>query len=218
MKTVYFVRHGQSEANVGNYVHGDHESPLTEHGRLQAARIAERCANLPIEIIIASDMVRALQTAGAISERISKPVEPSELFRERRVPLSVQRAPSGEEGERLYLDWVRAFYDPILPLDDGEKFDAIIARAGEALLHLQEREESTILVVTHGFFLRTLFAFVLYGRSVTREQLKNLALHLRMDNTGVTMLQYDPSGEYTYDREPIRGWCVRVWNDHAHLG
>ena len=84
MKTVYLVRHGESSANVGatKYFEGA-ESPLTEKGTEQARYIAERCTKLPIDLLVASTVKRAQQTASAISERINKPITSSELFVER---------------------------------------------------------------------------------------------------------------------------------------
>jgi broad specificity phosphatase PhoE len=69
MKTVYFVRHGQSEGNVGMYFQGE-KSPLTEFGRKQAAFVARRCKGLKIDAIISSSMERAQETAGIISNEL----------------------------------------------------------------------------------------------------------------------------------------------------
>ncbi|MDP2655923.1 MAG: histidine phosphatase family protein, partial [bacterium] len=78
-KTVYFVRHGQSEGNVGT-VFQPLNSPLTEKGREQAEYIAERAASLSFESVVSSPLTRARETAEAIAKRTKKSIEFSDLF------------------------------------------------------------------------------------------------------------------------------------------
>ena len=85
MKTVYFIRHGESEG-IANLRYQPSEAPLTERGREQARLIAERCTRLQIDTIISSTMTRAQETAAIIAARTGLPVESSDFFRERRLP------------------------------------------------------------------------------------------------------------------------------------
>ena len=85
MKTIYFIRHGESEGNTGP-VRQDGFSSLSDRGREQAAFMAERCSKFPIDILVASTMTRAQQTATIIGEKIGKEVVSSEFFTERRRP------------------------------------------------------------------------------------------------------------------------------------
>ena len=80
MKTIYFVRHGQSEGNV-SAVYQTVSSPLTEGGKRQARFIAERCSKLPIEAVVSSTQLRAKETASIIAEKTGHTVEFSDLFR-----------------------------------------------------------------------------------------------------------------------------------------
>ena len=79
MKTIYFVRHGESEGNVG-HIRQTADTPLTDEGRRQAVTIADRAARLDFECIVSSTMERARQTAYPILERTAKPIEYSELL------------------------------------------------------------------------------------------------------------------------------------------
>ena len=88
MKKVYFVRHGESDGNRG-LTHPINDSSLTDTGRSQAAFVAERCAKLPIEIIVCSTMNRTKETADIIFGTCPKPIEYSDLFRERRRPSEI---------------------------------------------------------------------------------------------------------------------------------
>lgn len=90
MKTIYFVRHGESVANVGERFADDETASLTERGRGQAKAVAKRCAKLRIDAMIASPIQRTRETAIIISERIDKSIEFSEEFIERPIPISVR--------------------------------------------------------------------------------------------------------------------------------
>jgi len=219
MKTIYFVRHGESEVNVQNYKYGDEKSPLTVRGREQAERIAKRCAKLPIDIIITSTMLRAQETGAAIARENPVPVEESDLLKERKSPSTLLGTDRYQEPLLSKRDaWLRSFYVENERIEDGENFLLVRERAGKALEYLAKRPENNILVVAHGFILRTMLARVIFGDSVNTEELKQTMLRLRMENTGISMLHYDPDGREQYDNMRVSGWSVRVWNDHEHLG
>ncbi len=70
---LYLVRHAQSQGNTGDdLVTGD--PPLTDVGWEQARRLGERFARQPVDVVYASPMVRARQTAQPIAEATGLPV------------------------------------------------------------------------------------------------------------------------------------------------
>ena len=73
--TIFFVRHGQTVANVQKIISGTNETELTQLGIQQAKDIAitikER--GLQINTILTSPLKRALDTAAIISNTISVP-------------------------------------------------------------------------------------------------------------------------------------------------
>jgi len=85
MKTVYFVRHGESESNISDFWIDDNIG-LTKKGIGQAKYIALRCEKLLIDIIISSTLQRAKETSKLIKDKINKPLEYSNLFAERKWP------------------------------------------------------------------------------------------------------------------------------------
>lgn len=66
-KVVYFVRHGESEANVAP-VFQSPDSPLSERGRHQAQLIGERVSQLRFDALISSPFARARETAQVIAQ------------------------------------------------------------------------------------------------------------------------------------------------------
>ncbi len=210
-KTAYFVRHGQSLANVSAVFQGP-DSPLSEIGREQARRIAGRVSRLSCEALIASPFTRAGETALAIARETGLKPQYSMLFVERMKPSSINGKPfADEQASAIWREWERSLYTPAMRVEDGENFDDVIGRADNALAFLKERQETSLAVVTHGFFLRALVARAVFGTILSPEIFKRVQRMAPMENTALTVLRY---------HRPLReepGWRLWVYNDHAHL-
>jgi broad specificity phosphatase PhoE len=89
MQTTYFVRHGSTDGNeTGAYQL--HTIPLSEKGLAQVVFIAERFKNIPVDVIISSDMTRAAQTADGIARAVGRIVVRSAFFHEILRPSAVR--------------------------------------------------------------------------------------------------------------------------------
>lgn len=95
-------------------------------------------------------------------------------------------------------------------VEDGENFDDLMARAKKAIDFLTFRAEPTLVVVTHGFFMRTILAKILLDDSMTPENFKNFQWRSLGDNTGISAIKYMRKGEDAR-------WRSWIHNDHAHL-
>ncbi len=207
MKLVYFVRHGQSEANVGAVFQGA-ESPLTATGRKQASRIAARVARLPVEVVIVSPLKRAQETAECIKAHTTAPIITSPLFQERKKPRGLEgKSLHDPKAQHVYHAWVRTLFARNRELHSGENYERLVKRAQQALRFLEKRSEQHIAVVTHGFFMRILAAIVIHGKA-NPDIVRVFAKGLEMENTGLTVFRFTPE----------RGWQLWIWNDHSHLG
>ena len=71
---LYVARHGQTAWNAENKICGTTDLPLNELGQAQAKELAEKCGASDIDLIIASTLLRARQTAAAVAERWNVPV------------------------------------------------------------------------------------------------------------------------------------------------
>ena len=209
MKTVYFVRHGESESNVGGIRRG-HMTPLTKNGKQQADSVAARASKLTIDVVVSSTMERAKKTAQAIVEKTGKSVEYSEFFIERIMPSwFIGRLKDDPEAVAAENEMRENFTVPNYRLADEENFDDLKKRAISALEHLKERKEENILVVTHGFFLRAMLAVVIYGADLTAHELDRILGGTRTENTGISVIKENSKW--------ISGWNLIIFNDHAHL-
>ena len=155
-------------------------------------------------------MNRAKETAVIISEKTGKKIETSNLFIERRRPSEQLGKPKNDpvalESERLIVE---NFLVSGYRYSDEENFDDLKKRASKMLDFLGERSEETIFVVTHGFFMRVVVAYVVFGEDLTARECEQIIRTFHMANTGITAFGYNES-----QKNP---WWLWFWNDHAHL-
>lgn len=212
MKKIYFIRHGESEGNAG--ISGQSaSSPLTEKGRKQAEFVAGRCMKLPVDVIISSSSVRATETAQIIADITNKSTEICDLFTERKSPSEIVGRLNDDLERLRVLNTIKDnFALPGYRHSDEENTDDLKERAKEALSYLAAREEQNILVVAHGFFMRMIMAYVLFGDDLTARECDACARVFHLENTGITVLGYDEKSN------PEMPWWLWMWNDHAHLG
>jgi broad specificity phosphatase PhoE len=213
MKHVYFVRHGESTSNVTKIQHGK-DAKLTERGVAQAQRVAGRLTNYPIERIIASPYERTAKTANPIAEALKLKIEYSELFIERRGPYEVH----GRHGDDPLVQntWKEISEHSHIPgwkHSDEENFGELRDRACAALRFLETLPAEQILVVSHGMFMKMIFAVALVGDKLDGRMWWDHFIQAKnVENTGIMHLQftenYHKTGTY---------WKLISWNDHAHL-
>ena len=72
---LYIARHGETAWNVENKISGRTDIPLTDRGLKQAQALAEQAKGRGIDVILASPLLRAQQTAQAVSDAIGIPVQ-----------------------------------------------------------------------------------------------------------------------------------------------
>jgi len=218
MKTVYFVRHGETPNNAERRFNFP-DTPLSETGRKQAEEIAKRCSKLSLEFIVASSMKRACQTASIISERVGIEFGSSDVFVEgtytSRFFGKSTRDP--EVGAIIKTCWEN-FSNPDFRLEDGENFSDLRNRALAALEYLSNRKENNILVVSHAFFISIVVSVAVFGPNILPDECQGVVRGFDlMENAGLTVLTYDAPIHKSIG-EPISPWQLKVWNDHAHLG
>lgn len=206
-KTIYFVRHGQTPLNETR-TYQFFDTPLSEKGLKQAALVAERFKSISAEVVISSQMTRALQTGQAIAKATSLPLVESSLLQEMARPSAVRGKPHADPDAREVIKTTTAYFeDRERRHSDEENFFDIKTRALNVLVYLQEREESNIIVVTHGTFLHMILAVMMEGDTASPQTFLNFQNFLFPSNTGIT-------------RCVLRNgaWRLMTWSDDAHLG
>ena len=79
---IYLVRHGQTDWNIEKKTQGHTDIPLNGTGKRQAEELAEKIADLKIDRIISSDLLRARETAEIINKKFKKEITLDSRIRE----------------------------------------------------------------------------------------------------------------------------------------
>jgi len=146
---IYFLRHGESEANVKGLFAGQRDdSPLTALGIQQARLAAEDLKNLGITRIISSKLTRAFQTATEIANVIG--FDPKQIETDDRIIEYDMGAISGTPIRKITPK-------EMIIADGAEKASKIRERL---LSFLKEYKDSSdvILMVSHAGFYRMIKA------------------------------------------------------------
>ena len=162
----YFIRHGQSEANVQRVIWNRAGAyPLTPLGRQQADALAETIrANGPIAQIYTSPIERAAQTAAILAGALGAPITPAPALAEFDCGVFEGRADpeAWAAYDRLVAAWTihgrRAER-----LEGGECFDDLRARFVPFVNGLLQAPAPAgdVLLVSHGGVLRLMLPLVL---------------------------------------------------------
>jgi broad specificity phosphatase PhoE len=178
MTRLLLVRHGQSVWNADGRWQGQADPPLSDLGRTQAFHAAQRVGS--IDVIVASDLERARDTALIISEAIGVgPVVIEPGLRERDAgEWSGLTRPEIEEGWPGYLD------DRRRP-PGWESDESVLRRLHDVLGRIEaEYAGADVLVVTHGGVVYALEA----EHEVEWARLANLgARQAEMDGGRITL-------------------------------
>ena len=154
--TIFFVRHGESEANAEHRFSGRMDSPLTERGRRQAEIVADALADVPFDRIVATPLSRSLDTALAIARRRKMPVD----VEGRLIEIDVgDKTGTTFDEVRGLPEWRD---DGFVAWPNGETLEQVLERGLAAIRHIvRETRGGTVLVVGHGGVTRILVSHYL---------------------------------------------------------
>lgn len=164
-KTLYIIRHGQTDFNLKGIVQGRGiDSPLNETGRKQAEAFYAYYRGVNFDKIYTSTLVRTHQTVAPFA---GLPKE--ELAGLDEIGWGIY------EGKEQTADIMEGFADLTerwrmgelnRSVEGGETPNQLAVRQREALAHiLSRRDEKTILICMHGRAMRV-FLCVLIGRDI----------------------------------------------------
>ena len=203
MTHLYFIRHGDAITTSSNPLEDPHLTPL---GVAQTERLRARLAasgELRPDVLIASTMLRARQTAEIIAPALGLPILYDDEVQEWRFP----------EDETLNVDeYIERFKN--LPHDQKPFFQVIpgaeswvqfMLRACCVLNRLtQQYEGKTVVVVCHGGIIDASFHFFLHLSTVHLP-------HAYFDTHNTSITHW-----YSNTEEPP-GWTLERYNDIMHL-
>jgi len=155
------VRHGETVWNTERRFQGRADSPLTEVGRAQARRHAQTLERLPPEVVVASPLPRAAETARLIAEALGRALTFDDALVERSMG-AFEGWTAEELRERAPEAWSRRQADPwSFRPPGGESYPDLQARVAPVARRLRCRREGVVAVVSHGTLVRVLLAELL---------------------------------------------------------
>jgi probable phosphoglycerate mutase len=156
------VRHGATVLTAEDRFAGATDVELSDEGREQTGRLAERLANEKIAAVFASPMSRTMETAKILAAPHGLEVQSRDGFRE--ISHGHWEQMTRREVEQQFPDEARDWEkDPytFAPLG-GESGLAVTARALPALIELvRQHPAETLLVVSHKGTIRLLLSSLL---------------------------------------------------------
>jgi len=197
---VLAIRHGETAWNVDTRVQGHLDIPLNDTGRWQAHRLALAVAEEGIEVIYASDLLRALETAQAVARGSGREVITDTGLRERG--FGIFEGCTFAEVEQRWPEqsarWRKRDLD--FGPEGGETLRAFYERCiGTATRLAATHPGQTIALVAHGGVMDCLY------RAASRVEL-NASRTWELGNASINRLLYTPDG-----------FSLVGWSDTFHL-
>ena len=167
MTTLYLVRHGETVDNANQIMQGQTQGQLNDNGIKQAQQFSDEWKDKPIDVVIASDLKRSIDTARIIAGPHHLEVITTPLLRERDWGSFTGRFIPDLKGE-------------VWP-DDIETLENLLSRAGEFIAYVKQTfPGKKVLAVGHGIINKAIQS-VYYQKSMNEIQ--------RMSNAEVRTLE-----------------------------
>ena len=167
MTTLYLVRHGETVDNANQIMQGQTQGQLNDNGIKQAQQFSDEWKDEAIDVVVASDLKRSIDTARIIAEPHNLEVITTPLLRERDWGSFTGRFIPDLKGE-------------VWP-DDIETLENLLSRAGEFIAYVKQTfPGKKVLAVGHGIINKAIQS-VYYQKSMNEIQ--------RMSNAEVRTLE-----------------------------
>ena len=199
---LYILRHGESEWNVLGKVQGQEDTSLTDRGREQAKKAAERLAEEEIDIIYSSDLKRAYDTAKAVGTELDLEVNKLSSIREIHFGIwqGLDLKTIRERYEDDYILWRKEPQN--LKIENGETLQAVQDRAVKDIKKLvEENSGKNILLESHGTAIKTFIIGLL-------DMDMSSYCKFTIGNTGISIIEFrefSPVLKVLNDTNHVRG-------------
>ena len=208
MKTLYLVRHGETDHNAAGRAMGQMDVPLNKRGLDQARQTGEFLRRYPIEHIVSSDLGRAMSTAQPLAEALGLVVQPEVRLRE--LSFGILEGKTVAECEAVdpvsVARWRSGDFDATLP--GGESRRSLMARTRAVLDEIISGPHAHVALFSHGGTLNALHTHMVeHGNPTPREHIPRA---FRFHNAAVSMAAYAEdqwrflvvNSTFHLDREP----------------
>ena len=159
---IFLIRHGATTLSAEDRFAGATDVPLSDEGRQQAGRLAERLGEIPVAAVYASPLGRTMETANILAAPHRLEVQQRDGLRE--ISHGHWEQLTRHEVEDKFPAEAAAWEeDPFtFAPEGGESGLAVTARALPALIEIVRRHEGRpVIVVSHKATIRLLLSSLL---------------------------------------------------------
>lgn len=202
MTKIYVVRHCEAEGNDKRLFQGSTDCDITETGKKQLALLGKRFADIELDKIYTSPLIRARKTALAVRGNRDIPIT---------VNPDLTEVHGGIVEGKPFMETIRSIpglaeiwneHPQDFAPEGGEPMREVYERIWRAVIKaVLENKDKAVALATHGGAIRCLNCRLNYG---TVERLKDVPW---CENTGITLIDFDD------DLTPR----VKFTNDTSHL-
>ena len=184
----YLIRHGKDDDTVRGGWSGQ---PLTEEGKAQADELASfiQRSDLGIQYIYSSDLLRAIQTAQSVADKLNLPIIQMPEFRE--VNNGDLAGMDNELASKMYpgLYWNTLEWEQRYPGGESPKeFYERIRTAWDTFQKMVLEQNENVLLVTHGGVINVILSIV------NGEKYSNKTTMRKIQNAELIALEYQGKG------------------------
>ena len=161
MTKIYIIRHAQSEGNREKTFQGLENTPLSAKGEIQLETLQRFFADIPLNKIYTSPLLRATQTAQAVRGKQTCPIEKQEKLIELNMGLWQGHTYNEVKLQfpRRFKNWEKHLW--LLHTPKGESVFHLSKRVRHCFQQIiKENENQTVAIVSHGCAIRTLMCHI----------------------------------------------------------
>lgn len=166
MRIVTLLRHGKTIDSTRRIFQSD-DSQLSDLGRKQIESFLGIYKRDNVQVVITSPLLRAKESAVMVSNSLNSPIEESDLLAELKNPPAIRgKSYDDPRADGIYREWLASLtLSAGLRNETVENYIDMYERSERALDMLSNREENTILVVSHSEFIRSIITRIILGRT-----------------------------------------------------
>ncbi|MCD6475271.1 MAG: histidine phosphatase family protein [Anaerolineaceae bacterium] len=159
MTDILLIRHSTTKY-VNNKLAGRVDAPLNEEGRKKAHELAVALSGQPIRAVYASPLLRTMQTADSLADRLHLVTE---------LDKNLIQVDYGDWEEKSFWEleqdpsWRKFVSRPEGQIPGGEHVQEVVERVSKSLSRIAECHpgDEMVAVVTHGSIIRFAIAHIL---------------------------------------------------------
>ena len=209
MTKLTLIRHGETDWNAKRRIQGQLDAPLNEVGHAQAKAIGLRFRDETIDVLICSDLSRAMQTMQPIANACGLEVFHDSRLRERK--LGVLEGLFYEEAQNKMPQVLDVFRSRQIdtPIDGGESLREFAQRVTAFLTETAETYAGKqIVIVTHGGVVDIACR---HANGSSLDAPRDHPIH----NTSVSTFRIDSSGFHLIDEADLSHLPTNMSMDDA---